>query len=189
MSNDGSIYSEMSALALLKENADLRAQLAAATKRIEEVEKQEPVGYCDEEQFKRWDVLRGTEYESPERCYLPFSRAPFESDISKCDMPLYTRPIPPADVGELQRALDCINELHIIKVNAYEQRIAEFERKLATWQVFSDTAQDIAAAARGNVRRLDPARWHARVMRLLDEITFSDTVSRNSPVVIMPFSE
>lgn len=49
-----------------------------------------PVGYVDAEQFQRWDVLRGTEFESDERCYLPFSKIPFKSDLSDCSMPIYS---------------------------------------------------------------------------------------------------
>lgn len=50
------------------------------------------------------------------------------------DEPLYAAPIPPADVQELQRALDCIQALHDIERTAFKERIAELEHKLAEQQ-------------------------------------------------------
>ena len=53
---------------------------------------QEPHGYVDAEQFARWNTLRGTEFESAERCYLPFSRTPYKSDMTDCSLPIFTAP-------------------------------------------------------------------------------------------------
>lgn len=52
----------------------------------------EPIGYIDAEQLRRWNVLKGTEYESPERCYMPFSRKPWKSEMSDCSLAVYAAP-------------------------------------------------------------------------------------------------
>jgi hypothetical protein len=57
---------------------------------------QEPVGYIDAETLRRWDSLRGTEYECDEKCYMPFSRnAPHKSEFHDCSLAVYIRPQPP----------------------------------------------------------------------------------------------
>jgi len=87
-------------------------QLSVATARAEKAEaelkaarEQAPSGYVDGDQFRRWEVLRGTEFESPERCYMPFSVEPYESDINNCDTPLYAAPIPPAVPEEMREIM------------------------------------------------------------------------------------
>lgn len=58
---------------------------------------QEPVGYIDVETLRRWDSLRGTEYECDEKCYMPFSRnAPHKSEFHDCSLAVYIRPQTPA---------------------------------------------------------------------------------------------
>lgn len=52
----------------------------------------EPIGYIDADQLRRWNVLKGTEYESPERCYMPFSRKPWKSEMSDCSLAVYAAP-------------------------------------------------------------------------------------------------
>ena len=52
----------------------------------------EPVGYIDKEQLRRWNVLKGTEYEDAERCYIPFSRKPFKSEMTDCSLAVYAAP-------------------------------------------------------------------------------------------------
>lgn len=52
----------------------------------------ESIGYIDAEQLRRWNVLKGTEYESPERCYMPFSRKPWKSEMSDCSLAVYAAP-------------------------------------------------------------------------------------------------
>ena len=64
------------------------SELEAIIKASQEQE-QEPVAYVDSEQLRRWDVLRGTDYESPERCYMPWSRDRFKTDLTNCDFPVY----------------------------------------------------------------------------------------------------
>lgn len=53
-----------------------------------------PIGYIDAEQLRRWDRLRGTEFESKERCYMPWSATPFVSDITDCSLPVFANPMP-----------------------------------------------------------------------------------------------
>ena len=74
----------------------LRARAEKAEAELKAAREQAPSGYVDGDQFRRWEVLRGTEFESPERCYMPFSVEPYESDINNCDTPLYRHPLPPA---------------------------------------------------------------------------------------------
>ena len=57
-----------------------------------ELHKQEPVGYIDKEQLYRWERLRGTPYEAPERAYIGFSKIPFKSDLTDCSLAVYTHP-------------------------------------------------------------------------------------------------
>ncbi|HEY6018887.1 MAG TPA: hypothetical protein VIY48_03060 [Candidatus Paceibacterota bacterium] len=138
---------------LEQENADLRAQLAAATKRIEEAEKQEPVDYfCNATRFKA-DAL-GCIKAWPELAGRWVALVPAEDD---CHL-RYTRPIPPADVAELQQqATDWRKkyEKEFARCNAWIKdygeacqqlngRIAELERKLAEQQAFTDSLQDFA---------------------------------------------
>jgi hypothetical protein len=52
--------------------------------------KDKPIGYIDAEQIRRWESLKGTQYESPERCYMPWSSTPFKSDMSDCSIPVYS---------------------------------------------------------------------------------------------------
>lgn len=62
----------------------------------------EPIGYIDREQLKRWDILRGTEFEVAERAYIPFSKSPFKSEFTDCTLPVYSEPSPSAIEGYAQ---------------------------------------------------------------------------------------
>jgi len=53
-------------------------------------DKLKPVGYIDAGQIRRWEAMRGTQYESTERCYMPWSSTQFKSDMSDCSMPVYS---------------------------------------------------------------------------------------------------
>jgi hypothetical protein len=48
-----------------------------------------PIGYADISSVKRWDILRGTKYACNEKCYLPFSRVPCETEDFIFGTPLY----------------------------------------------------------------------------------------------------
>lgn len=76
------------------QSANQRAEQAEA--KLAALESQpvpvEPIGYIDAEQLRRWNVLKGTEYESPERCYMPFSRKPWKSEMSDCSLAVYAAP-------------------------------------------------------------------------------------------------
>lgn len=47
------------------------------------------LGYVDAKQLALWDTLRGTSFETTERCYLPFSKEPFSSDMTDCTLAIY----------------------------------------------------------------------------------------------------
>lgn len=79
------------------------AMLATAPE-PEKAQGDDPVGYIDANQLERWRVLRGTEYETAERCYMPWSKEPLKTDISDCCVPVYLKPLterrePPADLS------------------------------------------------------------------------------------------
>ena len=57
---------------------------------LNEILSAKPIGYVDEEQFRRWEALKGTQYESVERTMLPFSTTPYKDDLTDCSLPLYT---------------------------------------------------------------------------------------------------
>jgi len=72
---------------------ELKAKIAELEAIIKASQKQDPVAYVDSKQLRRWDVLRGTDYESPERCYMPWSRDRFKTDLTNCDFPVYAAPV------------------------------------------------------------------------------------------------
>ena len=53
-----------------------------------------PMGYFDTKKLRKRDRLRGTEFESKERCYMPWSATPFVSDITDCSLPVFANPMP-----------------------------------------------------------------------------------------------
>lgn len=72
---------------------ELAAQVEVMRAKLEALERQEPLGYADKAQFERWCALKGTEYEAPERCYMPFSVTPYKTDLSDCSLPIYAKPV------------------------------------------------------------------------------------------------
>jgi hypothetical protein len=59
---------------------------------LNEILAAKPIGYVDAEQFRRWEALKGTQYESAERTMLPFSTTPYKDDLTDCSLPVYTYP-------------------------------------------------------------------------------------------------
>ena len=112
--------SEASRDALAKELAEAKA--AAERYSVDSYElaaikaQSEPVGYIDAEQLRRWDALRGTAYESEERCYMPFSREPFKSDMSDCSLVVFTHPATAdmKDAARLTRAVQAFRNLPML---------------------------------------------------------------------------
>jgi cell fate (sporulation/competence/biofilm development) regulator YlbF (YheA/YmcA/DUF963 family) len=117
--------------------------LIAANKRIEEAEKQEPVGFFNPKQVFTCDDFGVV-------CNRPNER---EGQT----IPLYTRPIPPADVAELQRKIEVMRDTtlghlkeldtrgslladYMRKECAAQQRIAELERII---QMYVDADKSI----------------------------------------------
>lgn len=166
MSNDGKDYSEMSALAVLKENTGLRAQLLAAFDDCEEqsarIETRDSLiqqlhadvadlraqlaewkARCERrvadihEASKRYELVLEQLRAANQRIEEAEKQEPYGYHVNGTDAP-------PADVAEFQRAMDCINELHIIKVNAYETRIADLERDNVELKDCRSAAQKIA---------------------------------------------
>lgn len=109
----------------------------------------EPVGYIDAEQLRRWDALRGTAYESEERCYMPFSRAPFKSDMSDCSLAVFTHPAP-ADLKDAER-LDAI---------AHEAQQAESQ-----WQHAKFVQRVLEAGNQATAEDRATAYWMVREFR------------------------
>ena len=110
--------SEQAAKSAFAENADLRAHLAAANKRLEDAEKQEPVAY--EVVDNHGDTIL---------CY--------PTRAANRTKPLYTRPVPPADVAELQKRVTYLDNEASNNAdlnNRQAIRIADLERKLAERQ-------------------------------------------------------
>jgi hypothetical protein len=50
------------------------------------------------------------------------------------------------------------------------------------WKVLSDTSQQLAAELRGNVARKDFEAWAAKVLPVLDKLTFMFCASNSQPV-------
>lgn len=97
-------------------------------KRIRELREVEPVGYIDSEQMKRWDSLRGTEYESPERCYMPFSRQPYKSDLSDCSIPLYgpeVLDLLAAEKLKLAKVMEALRDIDLSQQGMDGQRVSD----------------------------------------------------------------
>ena len=90
---------------------ELSKQMTDAEAKLKALGDQKPAGYVEREQFERWSALRGTQYEAPERCYMPFSVVPFKSELSSCDTPLYFKPFP-----SRQAEIDAIESLSVTKI-------------------------------------------------------------------------
>jgi len=86
-------YWPMFVHAQIPAEVELKAKIAELEAIIKASQEQEPIAYVDSEQLRRWDVLRGTDYESPERCYMPWSRDRFKTDLTNCDFPVYAAPV------------------------------------------------------------------------------------------------
>ena len=124
-----------------KENANLRAHLAAANKRLEDAEKQEPVYYLAE--CHPDDIPL---YNSDEQLTI----------IDACDVqdaldsrftvtPLYTCQVPPADVAELQNRIAYLDNEASNNAdlnNRQAIRIADLARELAEQQASMRIACD-----------------------------------------------
>jgi len=125
------------------EPCNTEAAITAIRSAITEAEKCEPVGYIDAEQLRRWDVLRGTEYEVAERCYMPWSRVPFRSDVTDCSLPVFICP----PVTQQEPVVDLINAPRDRYWHRYTTpqpcpRCAELEAKLkeqSLWYLARDT--------------------------------------------------
>lgn len=117
---------------------ELVLKLEAAEARIKEAEGQEPIAW-----FAYTKSPMGKIHDTKE---ISWFRRTLENSFAHTEpQPLYTCPLPPADVAELQkkldeaeRAIECIIAAHKIEKAAYEHRIAELERKLAEQQAVLD---------------------------------------------------
>ena len=72
-----------------------------------------PIGYADLSIIKNWHILRGTVYAGNEKCYLAFSKEPFQSEFTNCDTPIYLHAdkLTPSLIRVIELAEDALSQV------------------------------------------------------------------------------
>ena len=106
-------------------------------------DKLKPIGYIDAEQIRLWEALRGTEYESAERCYMPWSSTQFKSDMNDCSMPVYSESdlAQAREEGRLAGMRECIDKLREAAKAALEELITSESN---AWNIINDLEAALA---------------------------------------------
>ena len=151
-----------------------RAIIAEAESSQSEVE---PVGYIDREQLRRWDVLRGTDYEIEERAYIGFSKKPYTTDMTDCTLAVFTAPPTEAAIAEmaLRKAMKvCLSTLHKFMPTNERSEVAHAIKNEIAALIPQPSALEelLMAVAKGvNMLALDDHALQAIVTKTLKEFT------------------